>query len=399
MRSVDAHLRAILELVALAHPTPRTESVRLSDAAGRVTGSAHVAASPSPPFDNSAMDGFAVRAVDLARASDAAPVNLRVVGEARAGHAATATIEPGTAIRIMTGAPIPHGADAVVAQELVVAQEGAAQFAAAAAPGAHVRRAGEDVRAGDLVLAAHVKVSARHLAALASAGLSNVSVQLKPRVGYLVTGDELVAPGQPLGPAQIFDSNAIYLRAALCALGAEAIDLGRCGDDPAAVRAIVERAAVDLVVTTGGASVGEHDPVKAGLAPVGVEFVNVAMQPGKPQGAGLVAGKPVVCLPGNPVAVAVSVEMFVGPAVRAMLSLAEPPWQTARAAASWNCPVGRDQLVPVVFEGADVVPATSGGSGSHLVARLGAADALAWVAADVQRVSSGDTVRVRRFIT
>ena len=264
MRSVDAHLQAILELVALAHPTPRTESVPLSDAAGRVTGSAHVAASQSPPFDNSAMDGFAVRAADLAGASSAAPVSLRVVGEARAGHAATATVEPGTAIRIMTGAPIPQGADAVVAQELVVAHEGAAQFAAPAAPGAHVRRAGEDVRVGDLVLAAHVKLSARHLAALASAGLSHVSVTRAPRVGYLVTGDELVAPGQPLGPAQIFDSNATYLRAALGALGAEAIDLGRCGDDPAAVRAIVEGAAVDLVVTTGGASVGAARPREGG---------------------------------------------------------------------------------------------------------------------------------------
>ena len=399
MRSVDAHLQTILELVEFVHPTARTESVPLSDAAGRVTGSPHLAASQSPPFDNSAMDGYAVRGADIAGASSTNVVILRVIDEAHAGRAATASVEPGTAIRIMTGAPLPRGADAVVAQELVIAREGVAHFAAPAAPGAHVRRAGEDVRVGELVLPAHVKLSARHLAALASAGLSDASVTRVPRVGFLATGDELVAPGQPLGPAQIFDSNATYLRAALFALGAEPIDLGRCGDDPAAVRAIVEAAQVDLVVTTGGASVGERDPVKAALAPAGVEFVNVAMQPGKPQGAGLVAGKPVVSLPGNPVAVAVSVEMFVGPAVRAMLGLAEPPWQTARAAASWNCPVGRDQFVPVAFEGADVVPATSAGSGSHLVARLGVADALAWVAADVQRVSTGDTVRVRRFTT
>jgi len=364
-----------------------------------VTAAEHLAASQSPPFNNSAMDGYAVRSADLAHATSDAPVTLRVTGASRAGHAAAAALEAGCAIRIMTGAPIPAGANAVVAQELVVALDDAASFQMPAPVGAHIRYGGEDVAVGDVVLGAGVLLKARHVAALASAGIAEVEVVSKPRVGFLVTGDELVAPGGRLGPAQIYDSNATYLRAALDALGAESINLGRCGDDPAAVRSIVEEAPVDVVVTTGGASVGEHDPVKAGLAPVGVEFMTVAMQPGKPQGLGTVAGKAVICLPGNPVAVAVSVELFVGPAVRAMLGVAEPEWVSAVAGAEWTCPRGREQFIPVTWDGREVVPATSGGSGSHLAARLATANALARVTAAVDHVLPGDTVFVRRFYT
>jgi molybdopterin molybdotransferase len=170
------------------------------------------------------------------------------------------------------------------------------------------------------------------------------------------------------------------------------------GDDPAHVLGAVRGADVDLVVTTGGASVGDYDPVKAALADHGVDFVSVAMQPGKPQGAGLVDGIPVVCLPGNPVAVAVCVELFVGAAVRAMLGVAEPEWRSAVAAASWKCPHGREQFMPVVIDDSGAVrPATSGGSGSHLAGRLATATALARVPADVTAVEPGDAVLVRRF--
>jgi len=399
MRTAEQHLARALELVT---PLP-AQDVPLAEALGRVTSAPVLARVAAPAFDNSAMDGYAVRAADLAGAREDAPLTLTVTGRALAGHPSPVAVTPGTAVRIMTGAPVPPGADAVVAQEDVVAHEqGEAQtphltatFGAPVTPGRHIRREGEDIRPGDQVLPAGVTLAARHVAAAAAAGIGRVEVIPRARVGYLVTGDELVEPGQPLGPGQIHDSNATYLHAALTALGAEPVALGRVGDSPDAVRAALLAARVHLLVTTGGASVGEHDPVKAGLPEV--EFVTVAMQPGKPQGLGRLDGTPLVCLPGNPVAVAVSVEAFVAPLVRALQGMPEPVWEPARAAVAWSCPPGREQFVPVVVGQDGVAPATSGGSGSHLAARLAVATALARVPAAVDAVEPGDTVLVRRF--
>jgi molybdopterin molybdotransferase len=218
----------------------------------------------------------------------------------------------------------------------------------------------------------------------------------------VVTGDELTRPGTALPPGHIYESNATTLSAALTALGAVVIDLGLVGDDAEMVLESVRqgtRAGVDLIVTTGGASVGDHDAVKAALAPLGVEFVNVAMQPGKPQGLGEVDGVPVVCLPGNPVAVAVCVEVFLGPAIRALRGAPEPPWELATASAAWTSPNGREQFMPVTISDGAVQPATAGGSGSHLIARLAAADGLARVPATAVAVSPGDTLAFRRFTT
>lgn len=394
MRSLDAHRAAVVDLVKRRG----AERVRIADALGRVAAVDHVAVHASPAFDNSAMDGYAVRADDLAAASADRPIALTVAGESRAGAGPTASVAHGAAVRIMTGAPIPQGADAVVAQEAVSRVGDVVEFAAPTPPGSHIRRAGEDVRPGDLVIRAGTALSPRHLAAAAASGLAELAVVATPRVGFLVTGDELVDPGAELGLGQIHDSNATYLAAALVALGAVPVDLGRVGDDPDAVLAAARGASVDLIVTTGGASVGDHDPVKAALAQHGVDFAPVAMQPGKPQGLGVVNGTPVICLPGNPVAVAVCVELFVGAAVRAMLGVPEPEWRSAPAEIGWTCPAGREQIMPVVVHDSGTVsPATTGGSGSHLAGRLAGATALARVGAHVGAVEPGDTVLVRRF--
>jgi molybdenum cofactor synthesis domain-containing protein len=401
MRSLDEHARVVLDLIASSRWNSPTEPVPLESAQGRVLAVTHKALTATPPFTNSAMDGFAVRSADLETAGET-PVVLQVVDAAIAGHPARSAVLPGTTVRIMTGAAVPEGADAVVAQERVKYDDATARFAEPVTVGSHIREWGEDMRAGEPVLVAGERLGPRHLAAAASVGLSKLTGVKRPRVGYLVTGDELVAPGTALGPGQIHDSNSSYLRAAISALGAEPVDLtggAGMGDQASAVARAVQQADVDLVVTTGGASVGEHDPAKAALAPLGVEFVNVAMQPGKPQGAGLVGGVPVLCLPGNPVAVAVSVEVFVAPAVRAMLGVAEPAWTLARAGAAWDCPRGREQVMPIAFTGDAVVPATRAGSGSHMVANLARAHGLARVAAQVDRVEIGDTVSVRRFTT
>lgn len=398
MRSADDHLALVLGLLR----PPLLAQLPLTDALGMVLAVEVRAQGNIPPFDNSAMDGYAVRSADLARASAELPVTLTVAGNAAAGHRATGETEEGTAVRIMTGAPLNVGADSVVPQELVAREGNQATFTAPVVDGANVRRAGEDAKPGDLVVPAGVELSPRHLSAAASAGVGTVEVWPAPRVGYLITGDELVAPGDPLEHGQIHESNGTYLAAALTRLGAVPVNLGRVGDDADAVARAVEQAAVDLVVTTGGASVGDHDPVKEALSSYGVEFTNVAIQPGKPQGAGRVNGMPVVSLPGNPVAVAVCVEVFVGPAVRALRGVPEPEWAPMTAAVAWKCPPGREQFMPVTVDGGTVDggtarPATAGGSGSHLIARLAVAEALARVPAHVDSVAPGDTVLVRRF--
>ena len=395
MRSLEAHLELVR---ALVNPVS-SEAIALAEALGRVAARDHGAAVPSPVFDNSAMDGYAVRAADLAGAAADNPVRLTVIDTARAGHPVTKPLVAGQVVRIMTGAPVPEGADAVVAQEIVVADAGEAIFRAAPGVGAHIRRQGEDAEVGDLVIPSAHHVTARDIAAAAAAGLNELHVVRRPRIGYLVTGDELVAPGEELGPGQIHDSNGAFLAAALTALGAEPVELMRVGDTPDAVwEALTHATHVDLLITTGGASVGDSDPVKAALSGAGVDFTNVAMQPGKPQGIGRVGDTPVLCFPGNPVAVAVSTELFVVAAMSRMVGVAEPAWQPATALTGWTCPRGREQVMPIVFDVSGVRPATDGGSGSHLAARLGRSEGLARVAADVDEVRAGDTVLVRRYV-
>lgn len=394
MRTAEQHAAAVLALA----PPPFAVEVDLADALGLVTAAPVVARVDSPPFDNSAMDGFAVRWADVAPVADRAPVALRIVGESRAGVPSPVALAPAQAIRIMTGAAMPEGADTVIQVEATSESDGLVMVAEVRDRGAHVRRRGEDVRQGDVVIEAGVTLAARHLAAAATVGAGGVEVLRRPRVGILSTGDELVPLGAELGAGQIYESNSVLLAGAIRAAGGVPVVLAFVGDTVDAVAASLANADADIVVTTGGVSVGDYDVVKAALAGRGVEFLSVAMQPGKPQGLGVVDGTPVICLPGNPVSVAVSFELFVAPMMRAMRGLpTDVEWTQVTAGADWPSPAGREQFMPITWAGDVVVPATRGGAGSHLMASLALADGLARVPADTTRVAVGDSLEARRF--
>lgn len=403
MRGVDEHRRAAL---ALATPTPTVE-VPLEEAAGHVLAAEVRADGPLPAWDNSAMDGYAVRAADAATAGPGHPVELAVVADLPAGSAAETPVGPGQAARIMTGAPMPPGADAVVPVEDTDGGTARVLVLAASRPGAHVRRAGEDVHAGDLVLGPGTLLAERHVAAAAAAGAARLRVHRRPRVLVLATGSELVPPGVPRPRGRIPDSNSYLLAAAVAGAGAVPVLVPPVPDDPAALRAVLAEhdGAVDAVVTAGGVSVGAYDVVKAGLTGwADVEFVAVAMQPGKPQGLGrLPGGTPVLCLPGNPVSVFVSFEVLVRPALLRMRGLADVDRPLARVPADdgWRTPRDRVQYMPVALGGVPTVArrAVAGGSGSHLAASLARADGLAVVPADVPEVRPGDMLTVMRCDT
>lgn len=356
-----------------------------------------------PAFTNSAMDGYAVRVADVV-----AGARIPVSADIPAG-VFPAPLAPGTAARIMTGAPVPEGADAVVPRELTDDGLESVRIDVAPAMGAHIRLAGEDACVGDLVIAAGAVLTPTRIAAAAGAGHPGVQVWARPRVLVVGTGDELRAPGDALEPGQIYDSNTALMGALVEQAGGTVCAALRLGDDAAAFLEAVEEACEtsDLILTAGGVSVGAYDVVKEALAPRGVEFVAVAMQPGKPQGLGLLGPVPVVCLPGNPVSVAASFAAFVEPMLRTMLGLPVRVPEGAVAGEGWASPTGREQRIPVVIDddadragdGRPVVrPATGGGSRSHLGLRLAVAEGWAIVPAEVERVSPGDTVGLMRFL-
>lgn len=398
--SVAAHLERVLSQVA---PLGRVEAVRLSDAEGRTLAASVDARVDLPSFDNSAMDGYAVRRADVAAAADDAPVVLDVVADLPAGSGEIVTVGPGHAARIMTGAPIPAGADAVVPVERTDGGTARVAILAAPRPAHHIRRRGEELHAGDRVLDAGVVLDARRVAAAAASGLAELTVAATPRVAVVATGSELVEPGVPLGRGRIHDSNSLLLAALVAEAGGVAGEVRRIPDDPAALRAWIDaRDPCDLVVFAGGVSVGAHDVVRHVLGELGtVGFVRVAMQPGTPQAFGtLPGGTPVFGLPGNPVSVAVSFEAFVRPALQRLLGRAEVRRPTWRAVVDdgWRSPAGRRQYMPVAVAVRDGRPAvrraTSGGAGSHLVAGLAAADGFAIIPEDVEDVAAGDLVEV-----
>jgi molybdopterin molybdotransferase len=394
MRSVAEHRTAVLDLV---RPLPATP-VPVGSALGLVLAEDVVAAVDLPGFDNSAMDGYAVRAAELAGASPQTPVALPVDGDVAAGDTTHHVLRRGTALRIMTGAPMPDGADTVVPVELT--DGGAARVELHVAPelGRSVRRRGEDVRAGDRVLPAGTRLGPGHLALAAAGNVAEVVVHRRPRVAVVSTGDELVTPGSALEHGQIVDSNHVMLCALVEAAGADVAGSAHLRDDADAMRAFLDDLPgdPDLVLTTGGVSMGVYDTVKEVLtADGGVEFVKVAMRPGMPQGCGVVGRSrtPAVTLPGNPVSSFVSFHVFVLPALRRLAGLDPDDDGSFEAVAEvgWGAAPGKVELTRVVESAAGVRP--SGGQGSHVLGALAAATALALVPADVDRVVPGLRLR------
>jgi molybdopterin molybdotransferase len=357
-----------------------------------------------PGFDNSAMDGYAVRAVDVASASPERPVRLTVVADIPAGSTGRTRIDAGQAARIMTGAPLPDGADGVVPVEATDGGVEQVELRAPAAAGQHVRPTGGDVRRSDTVLSAGTLLGPAQLALLAAVGRDRVVVHAPPRVVILSTGSELVDPGTMPGFGQVVDSNGVMLAAAVVDAGARPQLVGVVKDEPDAFLHTLEDqlSRADLVITSGGVSAGAYDTVKEVLSGLGtVWFGKVAMQPGMPQGFGAVGpdATPIFTLPGNPVSAFVSFEMFVRPVIRRLAGHQGlfRRSETAIALDSWTAPAGKLQLARGELgrtEDGRRVVRLIGPQGSHVLGGLARAGALVVVPEQVTRVEAGDEVRV-----
>ncbi|MGW0705970.1 molybdotransferase-like divisome protein Glp [Streptomyces sp. NPDC002643] len=421
--SVTEHLEDILATVRPLEPI----ELQLLDAQGCVLVEDVTVPVSLPPFDNSSMDGYAVRVADIAGASEEFPAVLTVVGDVAAGQAEQIQVGPGEAARIMTGAPLPPGAETVVPVEWTDGglgegpvsgmrarsaspEDATGQVAVhrAAEARAHVRAKGSDVKAGDRALDAGTVLGPPQIALLAAIGRASVRVRPRPRVVVLSTGSELIPPGETLGTGQIYDSNSFALTAAARDAGAIAYRVGAVADDAETLRSTIEDQLVraDLVVTTGGVSVGAYDVVKEALESVGdedeegagIDFRKLAMQPGKPQGFGTIGPDhtPLLALPGNPVSSYVSFELFVRPAIRTLMGLDDihRPTTTAtlRTPKALTSPKGRRQFLRATYKDGEATPV--GGAGSHLVAALAHADALIVIPEDVESVEPGTEVQV-----
>ncbi len=393
MRTVEEHQQVVAALLR----QPGTEEVPLAEAAGRVLAEDVTAAVGLPVFTNSAMDGYAARWDDVGAASGQAPVRLPVAADLPAGRTDVPALEPGTVHRIMTGAPLPAGADVIVPVERTDGATDTVTITSSPMAGTHVRHAGEDITQGEVALSAGVVLGSSQLGLAASVGRSTVVVRRRPRVLVLSTGTELVAPGQPLAPGQIYESNSLLLATAVEAAGGEARTLHFVPDDVDQFLATVrsELATADLLITSGGVSMGAYEVVKDAFGALGtVEFVKVAMQPGGPQGCGTVDGVPVVTLPGNPVSSFVSFEVFVRPALRRAMGLTHPDRlaTTARLSGPLVSPAARRQYLRGWFDAGEV--SQVGGPGSHLVAHLARANCLVVVPEDVTELPAGAPVGV-----
>jgi molybdopterin molybdotransferase len=384
-------------------PTP-AEQVRVEDCLGRVSAEEVVSAVALQPFDNSAMDGYALRSADVEPGGE--PVRLRLVGEARAGHPSPTPVGPGEAIWISTGAMLPEGADAVVPVEEASEEDGQVLPAGAVAPGQHVRRAGEDVEAGETVLPARRQIRAAELAVLAATGNATVACARRPPVAVLSSGDELVPPGEPLGPGQIHDSNGYALPALAREAGAVPSYANWLPDEPAATRdALAGALDCDALVVAGGVSVGRHDHVKGALTELGVEerFWRVAMRPGGPTWFGVLPrddGRPTLVfgLPGNPVSAMVTFHLFARPALRAMAGLPPlPPTTRAALAEPYRKKAGKAHYARCRLELTEAgwrAHLTRSSQGSHVLTSMLGADALALMPAEREQLEAGELVEV-----
>jgi len=398
VKSVDAHLEGILRAVAPLPPLP----LPLADAHGCVLAEDVIAAFPLPSFDNSAMDGYAVRAADLVQARPDSPVLLPVSADIAAGSSAEIHLQPGTCARIMTGAPLPAGADTVVAQEDTDQGHPRVRIMRAPRPGQHVRRAGEDLGGGEVVLAAGTHLGAPQIGLLAAAGRATLLCRPRPRAVVVSTGSELVDVGEPLGRGQIHDSNSHLLTAAARESGAMAFRVGVVPDDHRRLLDTLEDHLIraDLVITSGGVSVGAYDVTKEVLSRLGtVAFDKVAMQPGMPQGFGHLGAErtPIFTLPGNPVSAMVSFEVFVRPAIRRMLgapNVLRPQVTVQTTETLRSAPGKRAFLRAVVERGADgqLTARPAGGQGSHVLSSMAAANALLVVPEQMDEVPAGTSL-------
>ena len=397
--SVEEHRDRIL---AAIEPLPAFDQP-LMEAFGLTAAEDVRSAVALPGFDNSAMDGYAVVHSDVASASDDNPVHLPVVGEIGAGQASLLAMSPGTAVKIMTGAPVPAGADSVVPYEWT--DRGVAQVVISQAPqkGQHVRPRGEDVAEGDLLIEEGTVLGPRQIGLLAAVGRPSVRSRPRPRVVVLSTGSELREPGSALGHDSVYDGNSFLIAAAARQAGAIAYRVGIVSDDARTFSDALNDQLVraDLVLTSGGVSMGDYDVVKEALSPLGtVWFGGVAMQPGKPQGFGTVGEDqvPIITLPGNPVSSYISFEQFVLPALRRMMG--RTPYTRPSADAvlthSFTSPGGRRQYARGILSVVDghlaVTPV--GPQGSHMIGDLAESDALIVVAESVTSVEAGETVTV-----
>lgn len=397
-------MRPIPEVRAQILSTVRTtpsETVPFQAAVGRILAEPVVAPHDVPSFSNSAMDGFAVRAEDVASPGAV----LEIVEDVAAGQVATVTVGEGQTVKIMTGAPMPEGADTVVRVEDTEEEDGKVRIATAPPAGNSVRPPGGDVAAGSTVFPAGTRLSEAHVGVLATIGVVEPVVARRPRVAVMSTGDELVPPEtEDLEPGFIRDSNRPMLLALVAAAGAEPIDMGRIPDDADSLRAALGRAVAetDAIVTSGGVSMGEYDVTKMVLRDeTDVDFFPVAMKPGKPQGFGTVGGTPFFGLPGNPVSVLVSFEQFVRPALLAMQGATAllRPRLTGVAGEDFHSDPAKEEFIRVRFGDSSPSPNVeqTGGRGSHVLSGAANADAFAVLSVGVAEVVAGDTVTLELF--
>jgi molybdopterin molybdotransferase len=397
LTSIERARELVLELVLPSG----AERVPLREALGRILAEAALAADSVPGFDNSAMDGYAVIAADTAGASGREPRRLTIADEARAGHPAGWTLVPGEAIAISTGAMLPAGADSIAKVEDTTRDGDAVLINAEIAPGTSVRRIGEDIQAGDVVIAAGARIGAAELGVLAAIGVSEVACARRPSLAVLLTGDELIEPGEPLGAGQIRDSNAYSVPPLGTGAGADVVSIAIARDDEEeTIEALRSALEADVTVICGGVSVGEHDHVRPALEALGVEqiFWGVALRPGKPTYFGIAPdGKLVFGLPGNPVSAMVTFVLFVRPALLAMQGT-DPAAGTvvARLAADYPKVDGRAEAIRVRLEaGPDGWLAhPTGPQGSHVLTSMLGADGLAFAPTDREAMLAGERVEI-----
>jgi molybdopterin molybdotransferase len=401
LTAVDTHLAHILELL----PVPEPIELRLADALGLVLAEAEISRVEVPAFPNAAMDGYAIVAADIAGATVDAPTQLAVVGEVLAGSAELPPVTSGRCVRIMTGAPVPAGADAVVPVETTSGDGTTIRFHRPVEVGQHIRGPGEDLRPGQALVAAGRRIGPADVALLAVAGTTRVRCVPPPRVVILSSGDELVPADHEPGPGQIRDVNGPMLAAMVRAAGGVPFSAGIIRDDRKALMYAFDTnlGHADLFICTGGASAGTRDLLPDVIGALGeVATAKVAMKPGMPQIRGRISGCPVIGLPGNPVSAFVSFEVFARPAIRALQGRrdVQRPTVTARAAQPLHAPPAKRGYARVKLTRDDGgwLATPTGSQGSHVISSLAAADGLALVPEDVTEIPAGGQVRVHLLV-